>query len=232
MSNKKLSDEEENDLMLMFEDRVIYGFDYLHAKSKLLMIEVNPVTIFYSNAIMSYGSMPRYKDLLINESKDVLNWSTEKSPPNLFHMSMYFQLAINCVINLQATLESFANRVIPENYPYLNIHGEPIPDTIAYKLNVAIPKVKNDIGFENRKYKKIRIAVEALIKLRNDIIHLKPLSETNTAYKNVYRELLKFDYIKTITSVKTLINYYEPNLIEECECGQDFSFYSGLTDSV
>ncbi|HJR99960.1 MAG TPA: hypothetical protein VJ780_03405, partial [Flavobacterium sp.] len=143
------------------------------------------------------------------------------------HSAMYFQLTINCIINLQATLESFANRIIPEDYLYLNKFGDPVQRTVTYKLNTVIPIIKK-IDFQQRKHRKYNICIDKLIQLRNDIIHLKPTQKTNTAYKHVYRDLLNFDYQKAILSVKTFINFYEPNLIEECACGNNYSFYSSM----
>lgn len=226
LSNRNLSDQEDDDIMLMFENRVIFGFDYIHERTKRIMIEINPITIFYANSVMSYKPLKYYKEILIEQSKDVNNWGRKSEPINLSHSSMFFQLAINCIINLQATLESFANAVIPLNYPYLDKNGKPTARTVKYKINVAIPRTKG-FSFQQNKNRKYNNAIDKLIEIRNDIIHLKPESGTNTSYKNIYRELLIFDYTKTILSVKTFINFYEPNLLEECECGKDLYFYSG-----
>lgn len=224
MKSKKLAEDDDFDLLLMFEDKIIFGFDYLHHGEKRLLIEINPVTIFYANSAMSSGSLAHYRNLLFAQSKKVNEIYSDKEPINLTHSGIYFQIAINCVINLQATLESFANRVIPENYQYINKTGNPVIPTITYKLNNVVPKIKN-IDFQIRKNRKYNICIDALIKLRNDIIHLKPTGKTNTGYKGVYRDLLNFDFEKALLSVRTYINFYEPNLIEECECEIDFGFY-------
>lgn len=225
LTSKKLVDEQQFDILLLYEDKVLFGFDYLHNKVKRLVVEINPVTIFYSNAVMSYGMLNHYKDILLSQSPDMRQ--IEKAPAmNLTHCGMYFQLAINCIINLQATLESFANRIIPEDYPYLDKNGEPVVRTITYKLYNVLPKVKS-MDFHLKKHKKHNISIDKLINLRNHIIHLKPTGETNTGYKGVYRDLMDFDYAKAILSVKTFVNFYEPSLIEECACGKDFYFDSG-----
>jgi len=224
MKSKKLAEDDDFDLLLMFEDKVIFGFDYLHQGEKRLLVELNPVTIFYANSVMSFGSLKHYRKLLFAQSRKVNEIHTNKEPINFTHSGIYFQIAINCVINLQATLESFANRAIPENYQYVNKNGNPVVPTITYKLNNVLPNIKN-IDFQIRKNRKYNICIDTLIKLRNDIIHLKPTGETNTGYKGVYRDLLNFDFAKAILSVRTFINFYEPNLIEECECGMDFGFY-------
>jgi hypothetical protein len=49
----KLSDDYDKEVMILFEDEVIYGFDFLNNKDKLLIPEINPSTIFYANAAMS-----------------------------------------------------------------------------------------------------------------------------------------------------------------------------------
>lgn len=222
LRSKKLT---EGDIMLMFEDKVIYGFDYIHNETKKLVVELNPVTVFYSNSVMSFGALNHYKNVLLANSTNVADINKPGENINFTHSAMYFQLAINCIINLQATLESFANRIIPENYSYLNKFGNPVQRTVTYKLNTVVPTIKK-IDFQQRKHRKYNISIDKLIQLRNDIIHLKPTQQTNTAYKRVYRDLLNFDFPKAILSVKTFINFYEPNLIEECTCGNDYYFYS------
>ena len=116
------------------------------------------------------------------------------------------------------------NRIIPENYHYLDKKGNLVIPTVTFKLYNAVPKLKNN-DFQQRKHRKYNSSIYKLIQLRNDIIHLKPSGETNTGYKGVYRDLLNFDYTKAKLAVKTFINFYEPNLIEERSCGNDYYFH-------
>lgn len=217
LASKKLA---EDDIMIMLDDKVIFGYDYLYQDKKLILPEVNPVTVFYSNAVMSYGMLENYKEILLTESSEA---GKVGKVVNLNHSGTFFQLAVNCIINLQAALESFANRTIPENYLFLDKTGNTIQPTVSHKLYNTIPKIKN-IDFRQGKFKKYNKCIDCLIQLRNDIIHLKPAKQTNTGYKGIYRNLLDFEFQKTITSVKMFINFYEPDLIEECLCGQDFFF--------
>jgi hypothetical protein len=217
LTSKKLA---EDDIMLMLDNKVIYGYDYLYKDKKLILPEVNPITIFYSNAVMSYGRLEDYRKTLLSESSEA---GKVGKMINLNHSGTFFQLAVNCVINLQAALESFANRTIPEDYLFLDKTGNKIQPTVSHKLYNTIPKIKN-IDFRQGKYKKYNKCIDSLIQLRNDIIHLKPAEKTNTGYKGIYRNLLDFEFQKAITSVKMFINFYEPDLIEECSCGQNFAF--------
>jgi hypothetical protein len=50
LTSKKLA---EDDIMIMFDDKVIYGYDYIYNEKKLILPEVNPVTIFFSPASAS-----------------------------------------------------------------------------------------------------------------------------------------------------------------------------------
>jgi len=229
MTSEKLSDDHDLDIMVILEDRITFGFDYMFEKTKRLVIEINPVTVFYSNAIMSSGMLHHYRNSFLSQSQEISQIGKANATVELNHAGFYFQLAINCTINLQAALESFANRIIPENYQYQDKLGNPINPTVAYKLYNALPKVKS-IDFQQNKHRKFNAVIDKLIKLRNDIIHLKPTGETNTGYKGVYRDLLNFDFAKAILAVKTFINYYEPALIEECSCGNDYYFYPRQKD--
>lgn len=221
MSSKTLAENQDFDIMMLFDDKIVYGFDYINAGKKRMIVEINPVTIFFANSVMSFGMLNKYKQILLSQSSEVGKFDGE--PVNLSHSGMFFQLGINCIINLQATLESLANRIIPENYPFLDKTGKPVDRTVTYKLYNVVPKIKQ-IDFQKKSNRKHNIAIDKLIKLRNNLIHLKPKTETNTGYKGVYRDLLDFDYIKTITAVKTFVNFYEQDLIEECLCGHEFYF--------
>lgn len=217
LSSKKLT---EDDVMLMLEDKVIFGYDYFYKDKKLILPEVNPITIFYSNSVMSFGLLNQYKEMLLSESSEA---GKVGKIINLNHSGSFFQLAVNCIINLQATLECFANKVIPENYLFLDKTGKEIFPTVSHKLYNTIPKIK-EVDFKQAKFKKHNKCIDKLIKLRNDIVHLKPIEKTNTGYKGIYRELLDFEYQKATIAVKTFVNFYENNLLEECQCGIDFFF--------
>ena len=60
---------------------------------------------------------------------------------------------------------------------------------------------------------------------RDMIVHLKNdhLYGPNI-FKPVFQKALSIDFNSTIWKVKDFINFYEPNLIEECNCGKDEEF--------
>lgn len=216
IKSTKLSDELDMDLMILFEDNIIYGFDFLQNNNKFLIPEINPTTIFYSNAVMSHKKLVSFREELFQKSPTVNDYKNTINP-NTF--GNFFQLATNCLTNLQSALESFANRQIPDDYIFNDVNGDEYVPSVFHKLDSALPKIHNS-RFKS-KFKKENYTIRKLIELRNEIVHLKPIEKkTNTQYKIVYRRLLKFDYTRAIKAVRALINFYEPNLIEECECGR------------
>lgn len=218
-NSKQYSDD--FDIMLMFEDHVIYAFDFLYEGRKILIPEINPITIFYSNALMSHRKLLDFRKDLFHNSPTIKNYSKNLINPSLF--AKFFQLASNCIFNLQSTLESFANILIPDDYEFKDKNGDDFEPSIFHKLDKALPKIKGD-RFKS-KFKKDNYQIRKLIELRNEIIHLKPIDKSiNTQYKITYRRLLKFDYSKTISSVRKFVNFYEPNLIQECECEKEFYY--------
>ena len=218
--SKKTSDDFNMDLMILFEDNIIFGFDFLHGKKKFLIPEINPTTIFYSNAVMSHKKLVSFREELFEKSPTTNDY---RKPINPNTFGNFFQLATNCLTNMQSALESFANRQIPDEYEFIDVNGDEFEPSVFHKLDSALPKIHNR-RFKS-KFKKDNYTIRKLIELRNEIVHLKPIEkDTNTQYKIVYRRLLKFDFTRAIKSVRKLINFYEPDLIEECECEKEM-FY-------
>lgn len=218
VNSETLAENQDFDIMIMMDDSVIFGYDYLHNNKKLILPEINPVTIFYSNARMSYGMLNHYKEILLTESSEA---GKIGKVINLNHFGTFFQLAVNCIINLQATIESFVNLKVLGNFNFLDKNGKPKNPNIHDKIDIAMPIVMKMEFNDEKNY----TLIKELIKLRNDIIHLKPDQNlTNTKYKIPFRNIIDFNYQETIMAVKNYINFYEPNLLEECACGNELVY--------
>lgn len=214
------------DLMIAFENSIIFGFEHLNKNERLIIPELNPTTIFYSNAVMSHRNLILAREELFHKSPTYKNYQKPINP-KLF--GTFFQLSSNCIINLQSALESFANRQIPENHTFLDKNNEEFEPSLFHKIDKALPDIHNR-RFKS-KFKKDNIIIRKLIELRNEIIHLEPIKETtNTRYKTVYRKLLNFEYTKAIISVRNFINFYEPDLIEECSCNKEYYYDFKIKD--
>lgn len=215
----KLSDDLGYDLLLEFDDSIIYAFDYLINKNKIIIPELNPTTIFYSNAVMFHRNLMESKRILFEKSPNIRQLKNSIDP-EIF--GTFFQFAVNCLINLQSAIESFANRQIPENY-FINEKGEEYDVSIFHKIDTVLPEI-TERKFK-REFKQDNFRVRKVIELRNEIIHLKPVRDTtNTQYKDTYRKMIKFDFPRAILAVRNFVNFYESELIEECICGKEY-FY-------
>ncbi|CAM3410621.1 hypothetical protein [Aequorivita lipolytica] len=226
-NSKKTSDQYGYDLMILFDDNIVFGFDVFHFGKKIVLPELNPVTIFYSNAVMSHKNLVASQNTLIEDSPTLKNHRKLVDPKKF---GFFFQLATNCIINLQATIETYANSIITDDYQPIDKNGEPMKKlTLDYKINTAIPEIKKDkFKRVNRKDDNI---IRRIICLRNDIIHLKPSPEkTNTKYKDLYQRLIKFDYTTAIFAVRNFVNFYDSGLIEECSCGKEYYYDLNIID--
>ena len=194
-ASDKYAEEYDKDLALVFDEQIVFGFDYLDNGKKLIIPEINPILIFYSNAIMSHKQIDKYRGILLKNSQDVKRIKGAVDPA---YFGDFFQLAINFIVNLQGTIESFLNYSIPEDYVFLSVNNREIRrPNIHDKIDIAITELCNK-SFEEYDLEKY-LLIKDLIQLRNDIIHLKPIEgETNTKYKKLFRRVLDLDYDKTV----------------------------------
>lgn len=222
MTSNLLADDYDMDIMMFLKNEIIYGFDYLFNDQKIVIPEINPTLIFYSNAIMSHKNLDQFRTALLENSPTLKNLENNTLDSKLF--GKYFQLATNCIINLQTALESFLNNSIPDNFEFLSENNKVIKrPNIHNKIDYGMVKLKGK-NFEE-KFTNEYLLVKELIEIRNDIIHLKPVKEiTKTKYKNLFRRVIDFDFENGILAIKCFINFYSPNLIEECPCGKEYYY--------
>lgn len=92
--------------------------------------------------------------------------------------------------------------------------------TFDDKVKIILPEIFTNKNFAKTKshlYENILL----LKKLRDNITHAKADIEYDVNYyEKLFTETLDFDFLKAIESAKDLINFYETDLIEPCECGQ------------
>lgn len=212
-----LSDDLGHDLLIEFEESIMFGFDFMHKGVKQIIPEINPTTIFFSNAMMFTRNLEQARQHLFENSPSIKN---PQKNVDLKIFGVFFQYAVNCLINLQSTVECFANRRIPSDYECIDKDGNPFDPSIFHKLDKVLPDIYGK-RFRS-KFKRDNFKIRKIIELRNEIIHLTPSEDkTNTKYKALYRKIIKFDYGAGAAAVQNFVNFYEPGLLEECSCGQE-----------
>ncbi|NMH28066.1 hypothetical protein [Flavobacterium silvaticum] len=226
LESDELAEESQYDIYGIYPEQLIFGFDLNHEGEKLFIPELNPILIFFSSAAMSFPMLNLFRKKLFENAANLRKPSGKKQHPA--HFSDFAQMAMTCIINAQASIECFANSVVPIHIKLYNSKNHPIKrPSFADKVEFGFPQVK-EIDFADENPEGLEI-IKQLILLRNAIVHFKPEDKvTNTHFKKVYRRLINFDYFKALNSIESFINFYEPNLIEECKCGVNY-FYDVIS---
>ncbi len=205
----------------------IQCFKYKTEGKVYLIPEPNPIVIYFSNA---QNNLVFIKENRENLLKILSNKVTDIADiMNPFYD--LFGFVSNYVTSLFNSLEAFLNQQIPNDYKYEKIkkekteiyNKEQIQREISFedKLKRVIPNIKNK-SFHRHYGHKFEIILK-FKEFRDDIVHTKvDQKSTPNHYQDLFSKSLDFDYLKTIKIIRDYLNYYEPNLIEKCDCGQDF----------
>lgn len=215
LKSKKYSEDFEYNILLFYENYALGGFDYLYNGKKLIFPELNPVILLLSSAKMSALSSIFLKQELLD------NYNAKNINNHL--LGQFIQQSMNCVINLQVSIECFVNNIINEkNYKFYGKKQNERKPTTFEKIEVL-----DKIFSKNFKktFAKEHSHIKELIQLRNELIHLKPKDLTsNTKFKFSFRKMFDLNFEDIFNSVECFLNYYEENLIEDCNCGREFMY--------
>ena len=124
----------------------------------------------------------------------------------------YIQMILSTVVFLHMTVESFINSIIPENFEFDCYDKEQIES--SFSINDKITKVLSN-AFEIKfhiDYAKHYSVIDNLIKLRNELVHLKTSRKNgNDLFIEQFEKLINFDCNKHIDSVVFFIDTFNPN---------------------
>ena len=212
---QKLPDLERLDQAYFFtEDKsIIQGFLYIHNNKPVVIPEPEPSILYFTNSI-------RIIDEIIKNRTNIFNsLGIENAQKIDLLFSDFFLDAFNFIINLFASIEAFHNSVIPEDFTFRDrkrlLDREKIQrfTTHDFKAESIIPKIFEK-SFVNDNFEDY-LAIKKLKEIRDNLIHTKNQSKNWAAsYRNIFRELLSFDFEKALTSVKNYMNYYKNDWIK------------------
>lgn len=222
---EKLSDKNFVPHLLTTDQKYIQSFFYELEGIKVPIPEPNPIVIYFSNAQGFLSIILKTRIELFKELKtidysvgDILN-----------HMFAFYGCVVNFTSSLFDALEGFVNSKIPKDYKcknpnrrneLMNKYQIIRYSTFESKVKIILPEIFPNKNFAKDKshfYENIIL----LKKLRDNITHAKADIEYDVNYyEKLFTETLDFDFLKAIESAKELINFYETDLIEPCECGQ------------
>ena len=209
-------------------NQLIQAFNYTDSNTGNLYFipEPNPIVIYFETGRHFLNDIENKKSLLFDELK--------KPKPDagliLNYTFAYFQVTSISITFFFNAVEAFINSLIPKDYSYKReLHSKTeifdklqIQRHLSFdeKIKKVIPNITgksfhSDFGQKWNEIKKLK-------EFRDEIMHTKALDKDSPIlYENLYNTSLNFNYEKMQESVKDYINFYEENLIEECNCGKE-----------
>lgn len=225
--NEKIQpDSDEHVIIMKFdnEDYFTHAFTYKKDGKTIVIPEPDLVVCLFE---LSRNYCIQIKDLkssLLAQCDDLNSIRL-----NAFKFYASATLAVTTLFNC---LEAFLNRLIPPNFTYTG--------TIAFRKNLAWNKesIERYMGIENKikdvipQIKGVSFHVihgskfdtlKKLKEIRDMMTHIKAAFATSKPiYSNLYLNALDFEYLSALQAVRDYINFHHPDLIETCDCGQDY----------
>jgi len=219
------------------DNELIQAFPYKRDNKQYIVPEANPVVLYFECARRNIRYIKQADEALFLELDKIRpdNLGIDSKNANatimLNQFYSYYTLASISVSFLFNSIEAFINNIIPKDFNYSK---ETKRHTIVYtkyqiqkettfedKIKDVLPLIKGK-SFQ-QEFSQKWDSIKKLKDFRNEIIHTQSYDqETPNIYLSLYTTALNFDYETTLIHVKDFLNYYENNLIEECDCGQDY----------
>jgi recombinational DNA repair protein RecR len=206
-------------------DKSILAFQVNLDGKRFFIPEPDPILIYFNSAYANFKHIKEYKSKLISTlDQGIITESTLNSLYN------YFSLTNGFVIFIFTAIEASINRCIPENFVYSvprsnrteSYNKEQIQRHLSFddKLNKVLTEISGKTFSKSHPLKYQHII--NLKEFRDLIIHTKDSSEGTATYDYIYKKTLSFKHEETLHATRDLLNFYQPNYIEECSCGNDF----------
>jgi hypothetical protein len=208
------------------DNELIQAFKYQVDDKSYFIPEPNPIVIYFEIGRHNSRQTAEWKSKVINE----LSQSKQNAYSIFNNFFTFYSISSISTIFLFNSIEAFINNAIPKDFKYSNQQKKSteVYDkyqiqrylTFEEKIKKVIPEIKQKMFHVEFSQK-----FESIIKLKNfrdEIMHTKAYDKsTPNIYQNLFTTSLDFNYEEVVKNVRDFINYYEPNLIEECECGKD-----------
>ncbi|MFN3753710.1 hypothetical protein [Flavobacterium sp.] len=191
----------------------MYGIDKLvYKRQKFLLLEPNPVTFYFSLAFDAVQQLDtvrkKLEETLIADNDDHLK-------AVLF--SHIFRIASVSSIFSFLALEAFLNQLLPDHqlieYKGKGFTKNRIQRWVPFeeKLTIIIPTLcHKNFGMA---YPKRMEKIIELKRMRDNLTHLKEITNGFTSYNEVYQDILDTNFKSMVFAVKSCINFYNPKLI-------------------
>lgn len=215
-------------LAITENNQIVQTFKYVSGDKIFMIPEPDPIIIYFDTARHFHKSIAKRKiDLFSKMSSPGYNYVAVNGD-----FYWYFSTVCNYVIFQLLSIEAFINKSIPKDFEYRKLIQDKktelfdryqIQRNIEFleKIKTVLPLAtgKNFAKDFSHKYDLIK----KLKEFRDEIVHTKSFEGKSSP--NFYEELfvtsLDFEFDKTLLAARDFINYHQPDLIEECNCGND-----------
>lgn len=125
----------------------------------------------------------------------------------------YLGLAFNCLTAMVSSLEAFVNQELPNDAEFKHERKNKIFKKKKIETELSLKAKINLLGLllERQEYvdESFWPRIEIIIKLRNDIVHLKTKgSEIVSRNDALFKDVLEFDFLEMKNAVSLLLNYF------------------------
>lgn len=200
-------------------DYIIQAFRFADGAHNLVIPEPNPIVIYFELARFNY------KHISTTKNKLYANHGNPTQTLNDFFQ--FFQISSIVTTFLFMSIEAFVNSKLPRDFVYskssnrntTNFNRSQIQTEISFeeKIKQVLPEFtgKSFASECGHKYETIL----KLKKLRDEITHTKgQIGGVPINYQDLYAMSLNFDYENALRHTRDFLNFYEPDLIQECTC--------------
>ena len=218
----------KNDILQFMEDgTVIRTFTIPHKKDILIVPVVNPVLVYFHQAQSQLAYLLKQKETIL---ATFVTKKIDNSEGRMGVFYNFFASSSTFIVMLYTSLEAFINQKIPVDKTFQEKNEN------KYMKLYTAEQAQRYMTFNN----KIRLIIEAeygksftnthqsdsehlnyLTDYRHEIVHTRKVSNWDN-YQNIYKKALEFDYLKALYAVRRFVNFYDSNLIEDCNCNEDF----------
>lgn len=192
-------------------------------KEVMFDLPIPDLSLVYYNMAYLYGKNREALKDSLGKKLNSLDLRDEDVNNEVYN---YFGISCSCIILIFTSLESFMNSILPDEATYKKNmkkgieefwNKEKIQRNISFneKITKVLPSLLN------RGMDCIPDSIWLLKELRDEIIHTKSNIDFSIQEK-LMTDILRFNFEKCLLDIKSFMNFYKPDYIEDCECGNDF----------
>jgi len=207
------------------QNNLIQAFFYEASKKNFIIPEPNLITVYFDIAQSQIRHAHLAKaELLTNIDRNGDVSVTLNSTHTFFHHTCI------CILFMYNSIEAFINLLLPVDKEYIRVDKKNTSHfsheqiqreiSIEEKIKSVLPQFlgrsfQQDYG---HKYD----AIIKLKEMRDEIAHTKAYAQNNSRnfYRQIFTNLLNFNLDYALINTRDFINYFEPDMIEECDCGK------------